>query len=99
MGQELLVEVGKDDKIELVDRDPSLVRLHPWLLLGSIAAFLCLQLEVSLLEQIDSLTQYMTPAEIARDTGVALLFVPLGTGIGAAIPSGGWHEVYRARQH
>jgi arylsulfatase A-like enzyme len=73
--QELITESRRGEEIKLESRDSIPVRLHPQLLLASIAAFFCLQLEVAVLEQIDSLTQYMTRSEIALDAAVALLIV------------------------
>lgn len=75
MEQELLTESRRGEEIKIESRDLTPVRLHPQLLLASIAAFFCLQLEVAVLEQIDSLTQYMTRSEIALDAAVALLIV------------------------
>lgn len=75
MEQELLIEARKPKDLDTGSPDQNQVSLRPWLLLGSVAAVFCLQLEVALLEQIDSLTQYMTLPEIALDAGVALLIV------------------------
>jgi arylsulfatase A-like enzyme len=51
------------------------VRLHSGLALLSIVALLSSSLEVELLEQLDSLSLYMTYREIALDVSVALLFL------------------------
>jgi len=73
--QELLIETRRDERIEPPSRDGIQSGLREWLLLASIAAFFCLQLEVAVLEQIDSLSLYMTRLEIALDAAVALLIV------------------------
>jgi len=56
------------------------VRLRPVLLLATLVACLSLQVELVVLEQIDSLSLYMTYGEIALDAGVALLIL-LGVAI------------------
>jgi arylsulfatase A-like enzyme len=50
-------------------------KLRPGLLLVSLVSIFCLSLEIELLEQLDSLSLYMTFREILMDTGVALLMV------------------------
>lgn len=49
------------------------VKLRPSLLLGSIVGLVCLGLDVSVIEQTDSLSLYMTYGEIAVDVGIGLL--------------------------
>jgi arylsulfatase A-like enzyme len=49
--------------------------IRPVLALASITALVCSSLEVELLEQLDSLSLYMTYREIALDAAVALLFL------------------------
>lgn len=48
-------------------------RLHFILVFGSVVALVCSSLEIELLEQLDSLSFYMTFREIALDAGMALL--------------------------
>ncbi len=48
-------------------------QLCPWLGLATGAALVCSSLEIELLEQLDSLSKYMTFREIAWDSALALL--------------------------
>jgi len=57
---------------ELPARQPE-PRVHPWLGLATGAALVCSSLEIELLEQLDSLSKYMTLGEIAWDSALALL--------------------------
>lgn len=50
-------------------------RWRPWLLLASIVGFLCLALDVEVIEKVDSLSLYLRYSEIALDVGVALLIL------------------------
>lgn len=51
------------------------MQLRPWLALTSIIAIVCLSLEIEILEQLDSLSLYMSYRDIALDLGVALVLL------------------------
>lgn len=72
-GQEIAItEVIKAERP--VSLAPEIKR-KPFVLLASAAALMCGGAELGLLEQLDSLTWYMTFREILLDSGVALLIV------------------------
>ncbi len=74
MTEELLIESLPNEKVAVASRRPE-VRLRTGLILLSIVALFCLSAETELIEQIDSLSLYMTYGEIARDAGVALMIL------------------------
>jgi len=54
--------------------------LHPWLALLGITAIFCLNFELEMLAQLDSLSLYLTAREIALD-GIVALSVVLGVAV------------------
>lgn len=62
-------------KIETVPPHHHQIQLRLGLMLGTIAAILCLSTDASVVEQIDGLSLYMTYSEIAQDVVIALLIM------------------------
>ncbi len=75
MAEELLFETRGTAKVDPVPPRRIEGGLRPALLLASLAACFSLQVELVVLEQVDSLLLYMTYGEIALDVGVALLIL------------------------
>jgi arylsulfatase A-like enzyme len=74
MREELLIESLGPAEIGIVPHPPH-IELRAGLILLSIVALLCLSAEADLIEQVDSLSLYMTYGEIALDAGVALMIL------------------------
>jgi arylsulfatase A-like enzyme len=72
MREQLLIEGPEDTKVATAPEQRQ-VPLRPALVLASIVALFSLSAEAELLEQVDSLSLYMTYREIALDAGVALM--------------------------
>jgi len=82
MAPELLIETRPTKTHEESETKRSLAsRSRIGLVLVSIVALVCGSLEIEVLEQLDSLSRYMTFREIALDAGTALL-VLLGLAVG-----------------
>jgi len=71
MGTQCFVEAASKTRVATASRRPAL-QLRAGLVLLSIVALFSLGAEVNLVEQVDSLSLYMTYGEIALDAGVAL---------------------------
>jgi len=74
MKTELLIEAPPKTEITIGSRYQP-IQLQAWLILLSVVALFCLSAEADLMEQIDSLSLYMTYGEIALDAGVALIIL------------------------
>ena len=70
----LAIETGGAKQLTAVRSHPAL-RVRPMLLLGGIAAFLCLHAELAIIEHLDGHSLYMTSSEIGLDAGVTLLIM------------------------
>jgi arylsulfatase A-like enzyme len=82
MAQEQLIEPHPTETHEESEAKRSVaLRSRVGLVLVSIVALVCGSLEIEVLEQLDSLSRYMTFREIALDAGMALL-VLLGLAVG-----------------
>jgi arylsulfatase A-like enzyme len=79
MAEELLIETPQDNRFA-ARPSPGGHQSRLRLILLSIVALCCLSAEADLIEQIDSLSLYMTYGEIALDAGVALTIL-----VGAAV--------------
>jgi arylsulfatase A-like enzyme len=67
------VETEKTLEKMVLEVAPS--QLRPWVILASIIAIVCSSFEIEILEQLDSLSLYMSYRDIAMDLGVALVLL------------------------
>jgi arylsulfatase A-like enzyme len=74
MTDELLIAAAPNTKVVIASQPPQ-IRLRIGLILLSIVALFCLSGEANLVEQVDSLSLYMTYGEIALDASVALMIL------------------------
>jgi arylsulfatase A-like enzyme len=74
MKTELLIQAPTKREITIASRRQP-TQLRSGLILLSVVALFCLSAEAELIEQIDSLSLYMTYGEIALDAGVALIIL------------------------
>ena len=74
MTEQLVVEIPETTYRERGSKS-SQIRLRPWLVLTSIFALLVVSSEFELLDQLDSMSLYMTYGEIALDACLALLII------------------------
>jgi arylsulfatase A-like enzyme len=75
LAEGLLFETRASAQVDPVSLHRTDVWLRPVLLLAALVACFSLQVELVVLEQVDSLSLYMTYGEIALDVGVALLIL------------------------
>jgi arylsulfatase A-like enzyme len=75
MAQQAIIESLAAGELREAVRAPNQVALCAWVAFATIVALLSSSLEIELLEQVDSLSRYMTYQEIALDFGAALLLL------------------------